>query len=240
MNYNNENTIECKERINTIKEDFAKRSTFYDDYIVKVVPNHGEMLDALVNSMPFPPDKPIRIVELGCGTGMATGNIIRKFPNAHLKCIDISQDMLNVAKKKFTAFPNIEFELADYTEYNIAGKYDAVVSFLSFMYLANDETRKALFKKVYDVLVPEGFFVSGEVNVSRNKHYQEVCMEKWMEHMRKSYSDEFIKTEVLEKAKKHANESVLTDEIQYLKDIGFRQIDVFWRYYGYSVYGAIK
>jgi hypothetical protein len=47
-------------------------------------------------------------------------------------------------------------------------------------------------------------------------------VEKWVEHMRKSYSDEFIKTEVIEKAKKHANESVLTDEIQYLKNIGFR------------------
>jgi tRNA (cmo5U34)-methyltransferase len=108
------------------------------------------------------------------------------------------------------------------------------------MYLANDEMRKSVFKKVYDVLVPEGFFISGEVNVSRNKHYQEVCVEKWIEYMRKSYSDEFIKTEVIEKAKKHANESILMDEIQYLKDIGFRQIDVFWKYYGFSVYGAIK
>jgi len=240
MSNDDENTIEYEERINTIKKDFAKRSTFYNDYIIKVVPNHGEMLDAFINSIPFPSDKPIRIVELGCGTGMATGNIVRKFPNAHLKCIDISQDMLNLAKKKFTTFPNIKFELADYTKDSITEKYDAVVSFLSLMYLANDEMQKSVFKKVYDVLVPEGFFISGEVNVSRNKHYQEVCVEKWIEYMRKSYSDEFIKTEVIEKAKKHANESVLMDEIQYLKDIGFRQIDVFWKYYGFSVYGAIK
>jgi tRNA (cmo5U34)-methyltransferase len=148
MNSDDENTIVYKERINTIKKDFAKRSTFYNDYIIKIVPNHGEMLDALINSIPFPSDKPIRIVELGCGTGMVTGNIVRKFPNAHLKCIDISQDMLNLAKKKFTTFPNIKFELADYTKYSITGKCDAVVSFLSLMYLANDEMRKSVFKKV--------------------------------------------------------------------------------------------
>lgn len=240
MNYDNKNTIEYKERIKIIKEDFAKRSTFYDDYIIKVVPNHGEMLDTLINSIPFPSDKPIKVVELGCGTGIATGNIVRKFPNAYLKCIDISQDMLNLAKKKLTTLQNIKFELADYTKYSITGKYDVVVSFLSLMYLANDEMRKSVFKKVYDMLVPEGFFIRGEVNVSKNKHYQEVCVEKWIEHMQKSYSDEFIKTEVIEKAKNHAKESVLTDEIQYLKDIGFRQIDIFLKYYNFSVYGAIK
>jgi tRNA (cmo5U34)-methyltransferase len=106
--------------------------------------------------------------------------------------------MLNLAKKKFATFPNIKFELADYTKYSINGKYDAVVSFLSLMYLANDEMRKNIFKKVYNALVPEGFFISEEINVSRNKYYQEICMEKWIEHMRKSYSDEFIKTEVIE------------------------------------------
>ena len=108
------------------------------------------------------------------------------------------------------------------------------------MYLANDETRKSVFKKAYNMLIPRGVFISGEANISENKHFQEICMEKWMEHMRKSYSDDFIKTEVLEKAKKHGKESVLTDEIRYLQDIGFSQVDIFWKYYGFSVYGAIK
>src|SRR5271157_1271392 len=98
-------------------------------------------------------------------------------------------ELLNLAKKKFATFPNIKFELADYTKYSINGKYDAVVSFLSLMYLANDEMRKNIFKKVYNVLVPEGFFISGEINVSRNKYYQEICMEKWIEHMCKAYWD---------------------------------------------------
>ena len=240
VNKMHENRIEYRKRIDTIKKDFSKRSIIYDDYIVKVVPHHREMLEALVSSIPFSTVEPIKIVELGCGTGMATYNIIKRYPNASLKCIDMSPDMLNLAKKKLEAFSNIEFELADYTKCKLEGKYDAVVSFLSLMYLANDETRKSVFRKAYDVLTPRGIFVSGESNVSRNKHFQEICTEKWIEHMRKSYSDDFIKTEVLEKAKKHGSASVLTDEIQYLEDVGFKQVDVFWKYYGFSVYGAIK
>jgi ubiquinone/menaquinone biosynthesis C-methylase UbiE len=181
---------------------------------VNVIPYHKEMLEALVSNIPFSADEPIRILELGCGTGMATYGIARKYPKAHLKCIDMSPDMLGLAKKKLEAFPNVEFALADFTKCKFEGKFDAVVSFLSFMYLGSDETRKSVFKKAYDVLVPEGIFISGEANVSRNKHFEEVYLKKWMEHMRKSYSDEFIKTEVLDKAKKHGTGATLIDELQ--------------------------
>jgi tRNA (cmo5U34)-methyltransferase len=235
-----ENSIGYRKRIDTIKGDFSKRSVIYDDYIVKVVPYHSEMLKALVDNIPFSTDKPIRIIELGCGTGIATYTIIKKYPDAHLKCIDMSSDMLNLVQKKLEGFPNIEFIQADYTKYKFEEEYDAVVSFLSFMYLADDKTRRSLFQKAFDMLTKGGVFMSGESNISRSKHFQEVCMERWIHHMRKSYSDDFIKKEVLEKAKKHGKASVLTDEIKYLEEIGFSQVDIFWKYYGFSVYGAIK
>jgi hypothetical protein len=85
MNCDNENTIEYKERLNTIKEDFANRSTFYDDYITKVVPNHGKMLDVFINSMPFPSDKPIRIIELGCGYWYNNWQYRKKVPKCSSK-----------------------------------------------------------------------------------------------------------------------------------------------------------
>jgi len=235
-----ENRIDHKKRIDIIKGDFSKRSIFYDDYIVKVVPYHREMLEAFTDNIPFSTDTPIRIIELGCGTGLATQSILKKYPNARLKCLDMSLDMLNLAKKRFKAFPNIEFILTDYSKFKFQEECDAVVSFLSLMYLANDRTRKSVFKKAYDMLTSKGVFVSGEMNISRNKHFQEVYMEKWIQHMRKSYSDDFIQSEVLEKAKIHGSPAVLADEIRYLKKIGFNQVEIAWKYYGFSVYEAIK
>lgn len=235
-----ENRIDYKKRIAIIKGDFSKRSTFYDDYIVKVVPYHREMLDAFIDNIPFSIDDPKRIIELGCGTGLATHSILKKYPNAHLKCLDMSLEMLNLAKKRLDGFPNIEFILADYTKYKFQEECDAIVSFLSLMYLADDKTRRSVFNKAYDLLTSGGVFISGEMNISRNIHFQEVCIEKWLQHMRKSYSDDFIKSEVLEKAKKHGSPSVLEDEIKYLEKIGFSQVEVVWKYYGFSVYEAIK
>ncbi len=235
-----ENRSEYEKQRDTIQRDFAQRSAIYDDYIVKVVPYHREMLEAFVDGIPFSTDKPLKIVELGCGTGLATESISKKYPDARIKCIDMSSHMLDLAKKRFDGSPDIEFMLADYTEYDLDEPCDAVISFLSLMYLADDEVRVSVLKKAYDMLASGGVFVSGEVNISRNKHYQDICMEKWMQHMRKSYSDDFIESEVLDKAKRHGSPSALTDELQYLEDLGFRQIDLIWKYYGFSVYAAIK
>lgn len=235
-----EDRIAYRKRIGKIKKDFSKRAAIYDDYIVKVVPHHKEMLDALINSMPFAAKEPIKIIEFGCGTGMVTRGIKKRYPNAHLKCIDMSSEMLDIARDKLKAFSNIKYELADFTKYQFKEKYDVIVSFLSLMYLGSDESRKSIFKKSYNALKPGGIFIAGEVNISDNGYFQGIHMKKWIEHMQKSYSNDFINKEVLIKAKKHGRLAVLLEEIQWLKNIGFCHIEVFWKYYNFSVYGAIK
>ena len=32
----------------------------------------------------------------------------------------------------------------------------------------------------------------------------------------------------------------LLDQIQWLKEIGFKNIEIFWKYYNFSVFGGIK
>jgi len=235
-----ENNIIYRKRVGKIKKDFSKRAVMYDDYIVKVVPYHEEMLEALISNISFAAKEPFKIIELGCGTGIATYSIKKRYPNAHLTCIDMSSEMLDRAKEKLKVFPNIEYELADFTKYRFKEKYDVVLSFLSLMYLSGSESRKSIFKKAYNALKPGGIFIAGEVNISSNKYFQGIQMKKWIEHMQKSYSNDFIKEEVLEKAKKHGRLSVLLNEIQWLKNIGFSHTEVFWKYYNFSVYGAIK
>ena len=235
-----ENSIAYRNRIDTIKKDFSKRATFYDDYIVKITPYHKDMLEALVSHIPFATEEPIKIIELCCGTGIATYSIKQRYPNAYLKCIDMSPEMMDIAKERLKRFPNIEYELADVTKYQFKGEYDVVVSFLSLMYMGDDENRRSVFEKAYNALKLGGIFIAGEVNISDNEYFQGTHMKKWIEHMQKSYSDDFIEKEVLIKAKKHAKLSVLFDEIQWLKVIGFRHTEIFWKYYNFSVYGAIK
>lgn len=46
-----------------------------------------------------------RILEIGCGTGRLTAKLAAAFPAAHMTCIDISEQMIEVAKRNMQQLP---------------------------------------------------------------------------------------------------------------------------------------
>ncbi len=59
---------------------------------------------AAVKLIPFSADKPLQILEVGCGTGTNTLKLLKRFPNAHITALDLSPDMLAIARKKLRAY----------------------------------------------------------------------------------------------------------------------------------------
>lgn len=57
---------------------------------------------------------PKEIIEIGCGTGKNLITLAEKFPHAHIIGVDISQDMLEIAKKKTAHLPNISLSKKPY------------------------------------------------------------------------------------------------------------------------------
>jgi tRNA (cmo5U34)-methyltransferase len=56
-------------RIDAIKDHFEDEAKIYDEIILKLIPFYNEMLEALINSVPFNEDEKINIIDMGCGTG---------------------------------------------------------------------------------------------------------------------------------------------------------------------------
>ena len=46
-------------------------------------------------------DSPKTIVDLGCGPGNSTENLLKRFPNADILGVDSSEDMLEAAREKY-------------------------------------------------------------------------------------------------------------------------------------------
>ena len=69
-----------------------------------------------------------RILEVGCGTGILTEFLIKKYPNASFEITDISGSMLEDCKKRCNG-KNIEFfEMDGEKPFQDLGPYDLVVS----------------------------------------------------------------------------------------------------------------
>ena len=58
--------------------------------------------------------------------------------------------------------------------------------------------------------------------------------------MSRTISAEEIDSKWLAKYEKEDRPAVLLDQLTWLKEIGFADIDVIWKYHNFAVYGGVK
>ncbi len=94
-----------------VTHHFSNSAHHYDD----VTPIQASMAYELAqSSLNYLNHTEIKsIIEIGCGTGNLTRHLVTLFPDATITAIDISQSMIDHAKKKLPQSSNINFMNAD-------------------------------------------------------------------------------------------------------------------------------
>lgn len=133
----------------TIKKSFSRYAEYYDRYsaiqnicALKLIGYAG------VNNFR-------EILDIGCGTGNYTGLLRDEFPRANIKAVDISEEMVEIAKKKL-GDENIKFSIADAQTLNLKERFDLISSNAVFQWFGNLE--KTLFG--YRKLLNKGGVIS--------------------------------------------------------------------------------
>lgn len=92
--------MDIEQQFNLIAEEYdSNRRRFipcFDDF-------YKNTTELIVSKM----KNPKRIIDLGAGTGLLTYFWYRQFPNAKYVLVDIADEMLNVARKRFYGIGNI-------------------------------------------------------------------------------------------------------------------------------------
>lgn len=126
--------------INWDADKYTSDFTFVHQYGNSVI----ELIDA---------DKNSTVLDLGCGNGALSEVLQDK--GYLVKGIDASKELLNVAKKNH---PDIEFILADATNFSIPEPVDVVFSNAVFHWI-DKERQQDMLKCVYNALKENGQFV---------------------------------------------------------------------------------
>ncbi len=87
-------------RIDRIKSHFEEEAKRYDTIIQTLIPNYSQMIEALTAIIPFNTKQSFDAIDLGCGTGTISKAITERFPNASITCVDVAQNMLEIARSK--------------------------------------------------------------------------------------------------------------------------------------------
>jgi len=83
-------------------------------------------------------DNPGKILDVGCGPGNSTQVLYSKYPNSYILGIDISEEMLNAARKEY---PNLDFKICDAGKdlSQLDGDYDIVFSNACIQWIPDHE-----------------------------------------------------------------------------------------------------
>jgi len=108
-----------------------------------------------------------RILDLACGTGILAISLASQGHIVH--GIDISPEMVAVAKSKSVDIPNVSFEVQDMTAFVVPGKFDLITcTFDSLNYVLNRDGLRAMFGRVARSLAKSGLFV---FDSNTSQHY---------------------------------------------------------------------
>ena len=129
--------------------------------------------------------EPKLIYDLGSGTGLLSSFWYRHFPKSEYVLIDIAEEMLDVAKKRFSGSANIKYKVLDYSESMPEGNPDLIISALSIHHLENTD-KKRLFKRVYESLEDDRLFVNYDQFCSDSSVINEKIEEYWINGIKKS------------------------------------------------------
>jgi ubiquinone/menaquinone biosynthesis C-methylase UbiE len=106
----------------------------------------------ITSLMPSPNNSPLKILEVGCGTGLLGSQFV--FGNNQLIGLDTSAGMLEVFNKKFLGNKNIHSQLLNLEEENLnEGNFDLIISAMAFHHLKNPQS---ILHKLKKMLSPKG------------------------------------------------------------------------------------
>jgi len=120
-----------------IKNNFSRYAKYYDRYS-NVQHSCALELISKIKTNGFK-----KILDIGCGTGNYTKYLRAKFPLAQIKALDISSEMIEVAREKLED-KEIEFIIADGESINFEEKFDLISSNASFQWF--EDLRGALLR----------------------------------------------------------------------------------------------
>ncbi|MCK9858670.1 class I SAM-dependent methyltransferase [Paenibacillus sp. ATY16] len=224
----------------SVKKLFDAIATDYDLQRKQLIPCFEEFYGvalSLVESNSISP----KILDLGAGTGLFSSMVYQKYPNSCFTLVDLSEKMLEGARKRFSGFDqvdNIQFVVADYSNLTFSQSYDIVISSLSIHHLTH-AAKKQLFSTVYQILSDGGIFVNADQVEGNNTYTDNYFKSRWLEHISESgLTKESIDASV-ERRKLDIN-AKLNDQVKWMEETGFKDVDCMYKYFDFGVFFGRK
>ena len=221
-----------------IQKQFNLVAGEYDKNRRKFIPCFDDFYYCTTNLIAYNIAEPKRVLDLGAGTGLLSQFWVQHYLTAEFVLVDIADEMLDVARKRFAGMENVTYQVLNYTNELPCGYFDVIASALSIHHL-EDEDKQNLFAQIYDQLPSGGLFVN----------YDQFCTEQpEMDQWINSYWENQLVHSGLtahdialwRERKKLDRECSVEQEIAMLEKAQFKTVQCVYSCQKFSVVVAVK
>jgi SAM-dependent methyltransferase len=217
-----------------------------------LIPDRPRQLEVLLRVLRHAARLPERILDLGAGDAILLATALEAFPQASGIAVDFSPLMLEQARLRLAPFgarvQTVEADLQSPAwKQTLQRPFDVVLSGFAIHHLTH-ERKRALYREIFDLLADGGVFLNAEHVASATPRLEVLFDDAMTEHLflwRKERGEdvtrEQVRREFLERPDRAANIlATVEEQCQWLRAIGFRDVDCFWKYFELAIFGGVR
>ena len=224
----------------SIGKAFDKSVDYYDDWMRKALPDYDTIFGIAQDLIPYNTSDQIEVLDLGAGTGLFSKQVFDKFPQARFTLYDLAEQMLGLAKKRFNNNSSqFNYVLGDYKNVDGIAKFNLVISSLSIHHLTHEEKRR-LFRSIHQILKIHGLFINIDQIRGETDPLQELYWTRWLSHVRKSGAAEEQILQSIDRRKKYDIDATMEEQLQWLREAEYTQVDCVYKNYFIGIFLAQK
>lgn len=220
-----------------IQKKFNENSLLYDEQRKRLIPCFEDFYKISTLIAESHLDNP-KILDLGAGTGIFSQYLFKKYPNASFTLIDIAEKMLELSKLRFKNCSNIKYINNNYLTHNFGEKYDIIISSLSIHHLS-DKEKFDLYKKCYSILNTNGIFINSDQFSGETPYIESLNKKLWKTEVENSDLSQEEIVSCYERIKLD-KEATLDQNLNWLRESGFSDVDCVYKYYHFGVISGRK
>lgn len=221
-----------------IRALFDSAAQDYDGTRLQYIPCFEQLYGTVLELIPNHRQEPLRILDLGAGTGLLSGLIVKAFPEALVTLADVSTGMLEKARERFDTNPNVSYRVLDFVNAQLAGHYDVVVSALA-LHHTPQERLKEVFQKVFNVFEDGGVFINADQTLGTTPQNEQRYADAWLAGARaRGCTGEDI--EIAMERMKADRTATLEKQLAWMREAGFSHVDCWYKHYRFAVYSGEK
>jgi ubiquinone/menaquinone biosynthesis C-methylase UbiE len=224
--------------IEKIKEQFNHTAAKYDNHRRCFIPCFDDFYTRSVSLLKLYKKDFMNVADLGAGTGLLTKAIYEMYPAASYTLIDISNDMLKIAKDRFAGMSNFNFLECNYVEDIPVNNCDLICSALSIHHL-NENDKGNLYKNIYSKLSEGGCFINLDQFIAKSKKIDNLYNDWWHSYINNSGVNQGEK-EAWHERRKLDKENTIDETIELLRKSGFENVECIYSFMKFGVVVAMK